>query len=136
MKKTGLIKNSIWGLASNILQNVFLSVFFLIIARNFSVEDFGNYLIANSLYQVISSFSALGLGQWFIRQFNEEKDLGHFLNKFLKIQLFAGLFFYLINVGVAYTLYEDPTIQILSLLIGINIIFDNIIYTVKHLNIA
>jgi len=136
MKKSGLFKNSIWGLASNILQNVFLSVFFLIIARNFAVEDFGNYLIANSLYQVISSFSALGLGQWFIRQLNDENDLSHFLNKFLKIQLFAGLFFYLINVIVAYTLYEDKTIQTLSLLIGINIIFDNIIYSVKHLNIA
>lgn len=135
-KKKGFLQNSIWGLASNILQNVLLSAFFLIIARKFPVVDFGNYLIANSLYQVISSFSALGLGQWFIRQLGDEEDISHFLNKFLKIQLFAGLFFYLVNVVVAYTLYSDPTIQILSLLIGINIVFDNIIYSVKHLNIA
>ena len=93
-KKKGFLQNSIWGLASNILQNILLSVFFLIIARNFDVKDFGNYLIANSLYQVISSFSALGLGQWFIRQLSDEDDISHFLNKFLKIQLFAGLFFY------------------------------------------
>jgi O-antigen/teichoic acid export membrane protein len=135
-KKKGFLQNSIWGLASNILQNVLLSAFFLIIARKFPVVDFGNYLIANSLYQVISSFSALGLGQWFIRQLSDEEDISHFLNKFLKIQLFAGLFFYLVNVVVAYTLYNDPTVQILSLLIGINIVFDNIIYSVKHLNIA
>ncbi len=135
-KKKSFLQNSMWGLASNILQNVLLSAFFLIIARKFPVVDFGNYLIANSLYQVISSFSALGLGQWFIRQLSDEEDLSHFLNKFLKIQLFAGLFFYLVNVVVAYTLYSDPTIQILSLLIGINIVFDNIIYSVKHLNIA
>ena len=86
-KKKGLLQNSIWGLASNILQNVLLSVFFLIIARNFAVKDFGNYLIANSLYQVISSFSALGLGQWFIRQLSDEDDISHFLNKFLKVAM-------------------------------------------------
>lgn len=135
-KKKGFLQNSIWGLASNILQNVLLSAFFLIIARKFPVVDFGNYLIANSLYQVISSFSALGLGQWFIRQLSDEEDISHFLNKFLKIQLFAGLFFYIVNIVIAYTLYSDPTVQMLSLLIGINIVFDNIIYSVKHLNIA
>lgn len=135
-RKKGFLQNSVWGLASNILQNVLLSVFFAIIARKFSTLDFGNYLIANSLYQVISSFSALGLGQWFIRQLNEESDLAHFLNKFLKIQIFAGLFFYAVNIGVAFVLYDDDTIKILSLLIGVNIVFDNIIYSVKHLNIA
>lgn len=136
MKRSGFLKNSFWGLASNILQNVLLSVFFLIIARNFAVKDFGNYIISNSLYQVISSFSALGLGQWFIRQLNDEKDIKHFLNKFLKIQIFAGVFFYIINIALAYILYEDETIKMLSILIGLNIIFDNIIYTVKNLNIA
>ncbi len=135
-KKKSFLQNSIWGLASNILQNILLSVLFVIIARNFSKEDFGNYIIANSLYQVISSFSALGLGQWFIRQLNEEHDLSHFLNKFLKIQIFAGLFFYAINIAVTFALYNDDTLKILSLLIGINIVFDNIIYSVKHLNIA
>ncbi|MFC5281951.1 oligosaccharide flippase family protein [Pedobacter alpinus] len=134
--KKGLLQNSMWGLASNILQNILLSVFFIIIARELSEQDFANYLIANSLYLVISSVSALGLGQWFIRQLNDEEDVSHFLNKFLKIQLLAGLFFYLINVAVAFTLYQDKTIQILSILIGVNIVFDNVIYGVKHLNIA
>lgn len=134
--KKGVLQNSIWGLASNILQNILLSVFFIIIARELSEKDFANYLIANSLYLVISSVSALGLGQWFIRQLNDEEDVSHFLNKFLKIQLLAGLFFYVINVAVAFTLYQDKTIQILSVLIGVNIVFDNIIYGVKHLNIA
>lgn len=136
MGEKGFFKNSIWGLASNIIQNVLLSVFFLIIARKFEVKDFSNYLIANSLYQVISSFSALGLGQWFIRQLAEEGDLKLFLNKFLKIQIGAGIFFYIINIIVAWFLYDDDTIKILAVLMGINIVFDNIIYTVKNLNIA
>lgn len=135
-KKKGFLQNSIWGLASNILQNILYSVFFIIIARKLPEEDFGKYLIANSLYQVISSVSALGLGQWFIRQMKDENDLAHFLNKFLKIQIFSGIFFYIINIGVAYLLYNDETIKILTILIGINIVFDNIIYSVKHLNIA
>lgn len=135
-KKKGLLQNSMWGLASNILQNVLLSVFFVIIARELSEKDFSNYLIANSLYLVVSSVSALGLGQWFIRQLNDEEDISAFLNKFLKIQLLAGIFFYIINIAVAFILYYDKTIQILSVLIGVNIVFDNIIYGVKHLNIA
>jgi O-antigen/teichoic acid export membrane protein len=132
----GVLKNSIWGLASQILQNVLLMVFFVIVARNFPKEDFSSYLIANTLYQVMASFSALGLGQWFIRQLPEESDLALFLNKFLKIQIYAGVFFYLVNVGVAFFLYHDPVIRVLTALIGLNIIFDNIIYTVRNLNIA
>lgn len=135
-KKKSFLQNSAWGLASNILQNLFLSVFFVIIVNKLPLQDYSNYLIANSLYQAVASFSALGLGQWFIRQLNEEEDLGFFLNKFLKIQILAGLFFYAFYLGFIYLLYNDSTIRVLGILIGVNIIFDNIIYGVKHLNIA
>ena len=134
--KKGFLQNSAWGLASNILQNLFLSVFFVIIVNKLSLQDYSNYLIANSLYQAVASFSALGLGQWFIRQLNEETDFGFFLNKFLKIQILAGLFFYAFYLGFIYLLYDDNTVRILGILIGVNIVFDNIIYGVKHLNIA
>ena len=134
--KKGFLQNSAWGLASNILQNLFLSVFFVIIVNKLPLQDYSNYLIANSLYQAVASFSALGLGQWFIRQLNEETDFGFFLNKFLKIQILAGLFFYAFYLGFIYLLYDDNTVRILGILIGVNIVFDNIIYGVKHLNIA
>src|ERR1700748_1709585 len=114
----GVLKNSIWGLASQIIQNVLLMVFFVIVARNFPKKDFSCYLIANPLYQVMASFSALGLGQWFIRQLPDEPDLKIFLNKFLKIQISSGVFFYVVNVVVAIFLYNDPMIRVLTALIG------------------
>ena len=119
--KKGFLQNSAWGLASNILQNLFLSVFFVIIVNKLPLQDYSNYLIANSLYQAVASFSALGLGQWFIRQLNEETDFGFFLNKFLKIQILAGLFFYAFYLGFIYLLYDDNTVRILGILIGFGI---------------
>jgi O-antigen/teichoic acid export membrane protein len=132
----GVFKNSIWGLASQFAQQFLLVIFFVIVAHNFPKKDFSYYLIANTLYQVMASFSALGLGQWFIRQLPDESDLKGFLNKFLKIQIYSGIFFYIINIGVAFFLYDDDTIKILTALIGLNIIFDNIIFAVRNLNIA
>lgn len=136
MKGKGLLKNSFWGLAAQFAQQFLLVIFFVIVGRHFPKRDFSYYLIANTLYQVMASFSALGLGQWFIRQLPDEPDLGSFLNKFLKIQTYSGVFFYIINIIVAFFLYTDNDIKILTALIGLNIIFDNIIFTVRNLNIA
>jgi O-antigen/teichoic acid export membrane protein len=132
----GVFKNSIWGLASQFGQQGLLIVFFVIVARVFPNGDLSNYYIANNLYQMMVSFSALGLGQWFIRQLPDEPDKASFLNKFLKIQIWSGIFFYVVNVAVTYVVYDDHMIQLLSILIGLNIIFDNIIYTIRNLNIA
>ena len=135
-KGKGVLKNSIWGLASQFGQQFLLIIFFVIVNRNFPKTILGNYYIANNFYQIMVSFSALGLGQWFIRQLPEEADQKLFINRFLKIQVYSGLFFYAVNVLITYFLYANTTIRILGMLIGLNIIFDNIIYTIRNLNIA
>jgi O-antigen/teichoic acid export membrane protein len=134
--KTKLFTNSVWGIFANILQNVLLSIFFIVIARKYSTDDFGNYIIANTLYGFIVGFSALGLGYWFIRELINIEDKKALINKFFKIQLYAGVIFYFINIIMAYTIYESQLVRSLSILIGINIIFDNIIYVIKYINIA
>ncbi|MBW4890068.1 oligosaccharide flippase family protein [Mucilaginibacter sp. HMF5004] len=136
MAGKGVLKNSIWGLASQFGQQGLLIVFFVIVNCNFPKNDLGNYYVANNFYQMMVSFSALGLGQWFIRQLPDETDQKGFLNRFLKIQIYSGVFFYIANVAITYFLYDDRMILLLSVLIGLNIIFDNIIYTIRNLNIA
>ena len=53
-----LFQNSAWGVIANILQNVLLSVFFIVIAREYSKSDFANYVIANTVYSFVVGFSA------------------------------------------------------------------------------
>lgn len=134
--KSKLFSNSAWGIFSNIFQNILFSVFFIVIARKYSTEDFGNYIIANTLYGFIVGFSALGLGYWFIREFIITEDKKKLVNKFFKIQFLAGFVFYFINVIMAFSLYDSHLVRSLSVLIGINIIFDNVIYVIKYINIA
>ena len=80
------------------------------------------------------SFSAMGLGQWFIRSMiqSEEKSI---IEKFFKIQVILGIIFYFLNILITLTLYDDKIIRTLSLIMGLNIIFDNIIYVIKYINI-
>jgi len=134
--KTTLVKNSFWGILSNILQNILYSVFFIVVARKYSTSDFANYILANTLYAFVAAFSALGLGQWFIRELMETEDKTNLTNKFFKMQLYVGVFFYAINIVLSYVLYQHQLIRSLSLLIGINVIFDNIIYVITNINIA
>ncbi len=134
--KSKILTNSLWGLVGSITQNIFLSLFYLLILRHFSVDDFATYVIANSLYQAIVAFSAMGLGQWFIREVVTVADKNLLIRKFLKMQAFFGILFFGINICIALLLYDNFLIQTLSLLFGINIVFDNIIYSIKHVNIA
>lgn len=136
LSKSDVLKNSFWGLLANIIQNVFLSIFFIIVARFYSTTDFAHYLIANTLYQFIATFSALGLGQWFIREIVITEEKTALINRFVKIQFYFGAFFFLLNFFLGFILYQDPNIRILTLLFGINILFDNIIYSIRHINIA
>lgn len=131
-----LLKNSFWGIASNILQNLFVSLFFLILARKYLPEQFAHFLVANTLYQIVAAFSAMGLGQWFIREYVHAKDTSALTRRFLKFQFIFGIIFYFINVLLAYLLYDESIILILSVVFGLNVLFDNVIYGIKHLNIA
>ena len=131
-----LVQNSFWGLTATVFQSVFLTLFFIVLAREYSTEQFANFLIASAVYQIIVSFSSMGLGQWFIREYKQQSHKVVFLNKFLKIQLCLGLTFYFVSLGAAFSLYPPGEIRLLILILGTNIIFDNLIYSFRNLNIA
>lgn len=131
-----LFKSSFWGIAANAVQSILLSLFFIIMARQYDNDQFALYLIANTIYLFLAAFSTLGLGQWFTREIVHTLDKLSLVTKFMKMQIFSGLFFYGVNVFIAYTLYSDDIIQKLSLIMGINIVFDNVIYAIRALNVA
>lgn len=135
-RNSPLFKNSFWGILSSVIQNVFLTLFFVILARKLSTDDFGGYLISNALYMLLAAFSTLGLSQWFIRELDNAADEKALISSFFKVQLLFGCAFYLLNALTAFLLYRDADIRIYSALFGLNIIFDNIIYAIKALNIA
>jgi O-antigen/teichoic acid export membrane protein len=134
--KSRLIKNSFWGIAANGLQSVLVSLFFVIVARKYATGVFAFFLIANTIYQFLAAFSTLGLGQWFTREIVNTPNRQQLVSRFLKIQLYSGAFFYVCNILVAFLLYQDQVLRYLIVLLGVNIIFDNIIYAIKALNIA
>ena len=136
MKNNKLFTNSAWGVFANIFQNIFFSIFFVIMARLYNKIDFANYIIANTLYSFFVGFSTLGLGYWFIRELINTENKINLIEKFFKIQLILGLIFFFLNIIITSILYSNSCIQSLSLIMGINIIFDNIIYVIKYLNIA
>ena len=131
-----LIKNSLWGVISNVLQNLLLSVFFIIMARVYEKDELAKYIIANTLYSFLLGFSSLGLGYWFIREIMNSSEKKPLIQKFFKMQLISGLFFFILNGLISFLLYDDELIRKLSVIIGINLIFDNLIYVIKYLNIA
>ncbi len=134
-KKT-FIRESIWNVTGTILQNVLISVFFIVLAREYNQAVLGHYIIANTLYTMVLGFSTLGLGNWFIRELLKKENNSHITEKFFKTQLLIGIVFYIFNVIISFLLYENHTIRILSIIIGFNIILDNLIYVVKYINIA
>lgn len=131
-----LVGNSFWAILSSLFQNIIFSLFFIVIARKYSSTDFSSYIIANTLYGMILSFSSLGLSQWFIREIKKNDFDQEIISRFFKIQILAGIVFYIINVLLSFALYHSDLIRNISLLLGVNIIFDNIIYVFKTINIS
>lgn len=136
MLKGKLVGNSFWAIVSSLFQNIIYSLFFIVIARTYSTTDFSSYIIANTLYGLLLSFSSLGLSQWFIREIKESSSPSSLIDRFFKIQLTAGLFFYILNIAICFLLYESPLVRNISLLLGVNILFDNLIYVFKTINIS
>jgi O-antigen/teichoic acid export membrane protein len=134
--KNPIILNSSWGIVAQVLQSIFLSLFFVLIARYYSTEVFASFIIATVLYQLIAALSSLGLSQWFIRELTGKENKLEIINKFLKLQIYVGSFFYIVNIALAFILYHDKLIHILSILLGINVVFDNLINAIKCVNIA
>lgn len=134
--KSKAISNSFWAVGSNLLQNIFFSLFFVIVARKYNATDFSSYILANTLYGLVLAFSSLGLGQWFVRRLLQEVDKEIIIHQFFKLQFIIGCLFYTVNLILAFVIYKDHLLRQLSILIGVNVIFDNIIYVIKHINMA
>jgi O-antigen/teichoic acid export membrane protein len=56
-----VFKNSGWGILANVIQTVFLSLFFVIIARVYDSADFAHFLIASTLLSNLSCIFFNGL---------------------------------------------------------------------------
>lgn len=136
LKKSRVVKNSFWGIAASGGQTLLLSLFFVILARKYDPSVFALFLIATTIYQFLSAFSTLGLSQWFTRAIIKAEDKDLIIHKFLKIQLISGIIFYLCNIGIAYLMYDNTLLRHLAIILGTNILFDNIIYGIRALNVA
>lgn len=132
-----LISNSSWGIVSHVSQTLLLTLFFVILARYYSADEFAKFVIANALMQMLLAFSALGLGNWFIREVaGATVDRKRLILTFLSTQVYSGLLFGILNVAIAFALYQDRAIRIIAMVFAANIVFDNIINALKCLNIA
>ncbi|WP_324677528.1 oligosaccharide flippase family protein [Hymenobacter sp. GOD-10R] len=136
LKASSLVINSAWGVIANILQNIFNSLFFVLIARYYTSEQLGHFLLSNTVYQLVAVFSSMGLSSWFVREYTSELDKYIFTNRYFKLQGFLGILFYIINVLLIFSLYSDYNIRFIGVVLGLNIIFDNTINSIKSLNIA
>jgi O-antigen/teichoic acid export membrane protein len=134
--QSSLFKNSSWGIISQMSQTLFLSLFFVILARMYPTSIFAKYIVANAIYQLVTAFSTMGLSQWFIREFMHTSDKETLISKFIKMQIYFGIVFYIINVGLAFLIYDDQFTRILIIILGVNVIFDNLINGIKSLNVA
>lgn len=136
MFKSAILTNSFWAISSSIFQNIVFAIFFIIMARVYSTQEFSSYIIANTLYGLLLSFSSLGMSQWYIRAIKNMDEQPAVNQLFFNIQLLAGLFFLLLNVLVSFLLYTASVIHILSVILGLNIVIDNMINVFKTINIA
>ena len=129
-------RNSCWGMVSHVAQSVLVSVFFVILARTYGVQEFADYIVVMALYQLVAAFSSMGLSQWFIREVTGGAERGELIGRFIKLQLGLGMLFYAVNVLLALLLYQEATVRLLALVYGPNLVIDNMINAIKCLNIA
>jgi O-antigen/teichoic acid export membrane protein len=137
MKKS-ILANNISGLTANILQNIFLSVFFVMLARAIGPEDFSAYVLGNSLYQVVGALSTFGLSNYFIREYaGGNADNSRLTIQFLCVEMILSVVAYVVLGVLSFSLYAGHVAIIwISLILGVNILFDNVIYCVKAIHIA
>jgi O-antigen/teichoic acid export membrane protein len=136
MFKSAILKNSFWAISSSVFQNVVFAVFFIIMARVYNTHVFSSYIIANTLYGLLLSFSSLGMAQWYIRVIKNLNEHQSANRLYFNIQLLAGILFLILNVLFSFLLYAESVIHVLSVILGLNIVIDNMINVFKTINIA
>ena len=129
--------NSTVAIVSNVLQNFLLSVFFVILARSYGPTLFAQYVVANSLYQLIAVIAPFGLLSYFVREYSQRPDDRHDLLKdFFQIEFLLSLFGFATVVAIVLGLRYETEIVVLATILGINLFFDNFIYYIKSVNVA
>ena len=130
-----VFQNSLWGIFSSLFQNIVFSLFFIILARKLDTSVLSSYIVSNTFYGLMLSFSSLGMGQWFIRKMvNDSKNIAN-INLFISVQLISGIIFYIVQNIIISNLYDETIIHEISFILGINIILDNMLYVTKHINV-
>jgi len=130
-----VFQNSLWGIVSSLFQNIVFSVFFIILARKLDSSVLSSYIVSNTFYGLMLSFSSLGMGQWFVRKMvNDSKNIAH-INLFISVQLVSGIIFYVVQNIIVSNLYDEKIIHEISFILGFNIILDNMLYVTKHINV-
>ncbi|MCA0396390.1 MAG: hypothetical protein LCH51_03240 [Bacteroidetes bacterium] len=118
------------------MQNILLTVFFVILARVYQPVEFAQYLTGNSLYQLFAALSTLGLGQWFSREILQQDNSLLLMQKYFKVQLLLGIVVYLLSGLAVFLLYRTYPLSVVCLLCCSNIMVDNWIDAFKNLNVA
>jgi O-antigen/teichoic acid export membrane protein len=136
-KGKSILSNTISGVSANILQNIFLGAFFIILTKSIGLNKFSEYIIGNAIYQIVGAFSTMGLANYFIREYVQNKKEDYSTINFFGTELILSLVGFILIVILSFTLYDDNLfiIQVTTIL-GINILFDNLIYCVKAIHIA
>jgi O-antigen/teichoic acid export membrane protein len=130
-----VFQNSLWGIVSSLFQNIVFSIFFIILARKLDSSVLSSYIISNTFYGLMLSFSSLGMGQWFVRKMISDSKNITYINLFISVQLFSGILFYIILNLIIISMYDEVLIHQISFILGFNIILDNLLYVTKNINV-
>jgi O-antigen/teichoic acid export membrane protein len=130
-----VFQNSLWGIVSSLFQNIVFSIFFIILARKLDAPVLSSYIISNTFYGLMLSFSSLGMGQWFVRKMVSDTTNTSYINLFFAVQICSGICFYIIQNIIIVIIYDQLIIHQISFILGVNIILDNILYVTKNINV-
>ena len=133
-----ILSNTLSGVSANVLQNIFLGAFFIMLTKSIGLNKFSEYLIGNALYQIVGAFSTMGLANYFIREYvQNNKEENYSTINFFGTEFILSLIGFILIITLSFTLYSNNLfiIQVTTIL-GINILFDNLIYCVKAIHIA
>ena len=88
-----ILSNTLSGVSANVLQNIFLGAFFIMLTKSIGLNKFSEYIIGNALFQIVGAFSTMGLANYFIREYvqnNKEENystINFFGTEFICVRL-------------------------------------------------
>ncbi len=129
--------NSAVSIVTNIVQNVFFSAFFIILARHFGPVQLSDYVIANSLYQLIGVLAPFGLTEYFVREYMQQAHLRSELTRdMVVVESLLGVTGYLVVVSLGSIMGYSSGTQLLAIILAININFDNLLVSFRSIFVA